>query len=76
MNKQVENMPGDWNFHPELPLENPSIFQWPIRPAFLLKWLAGNWLMLSERVMMLLVAVLLWYFCYPSLETAKYLDVP
>jgi len=60
-----------WNYHPELPLENPSIFVWPPNPDFLLKWFATNWLTLSERVMMLILAVALWAFAYPSLEDAR-----
>ena len=72
MAKETET-PGNkaWNYHPELPLENPSIFVWPPNPGFLLKWFATNWLTLSERVMMLILAVTLWAVAYPSLEDAR-----
>ena len=62
---------GDWNYHPDLPLEDPSIFQWPPDAGFLVRWFARNWLMLSERVMLLIIAVGLYLFAYPSLETAQ-----
>ena len=60
-----------WNYHPKLPLNDPSIFQWPPNPAFLLGWFGRNWLMLSERVMMLILAIALYLWAYPSLEATK-----
>lgn len=60
-----------WNYHPDLPLKDPSIFQWPPNPTFLIGWFGRNWLMLSERVMMLILAVALYLWAYPSIETAS-----
>ncbi|WP_306114356.1 MULTISPECIES: sterol desaturase family protein [unclassified Roseovarius] len=61
----------EWNYHPDLPLQDPSVFRWPPRPGFLLRWFARNWLTLSERVMMVILAVVTWLTLYPSLETAQ-----
>jgi sterol desaturase/sphingolipid hydroxylase (fatty acid hydroxylase superfamily) len=61
----------EWNYHPDLPLADPSIFKWPLEPRFLGRWVLRNWLTLSERVMMVVLATLCWLFLYPSLETAK-----
>ena len=41
-------MSREWNYHPDLPLANPSIFQWPPSPGFLGRWFVRNWLMLSD----------------------------
>ena len=71
MSENTRNSSPEWNYHPDLPLSDPSVFNWPPRPGFLIRWFATNWLTLSERVMMVLLAVLLWLFAYPSLETAK-----
>jgi sterol desaturase/sphingolipid hydroxylase (fatty acid hydroxylase superfamily) len=54
-----------------LPLDDPSIFQWPPRPDFIAAWIARNWLTLSERVMMVLLAVAAWWLLYPSLDDAR-----
>ncbi|MDB4051658.1 sterol desaturase family protein [Planktomarina sp.] len=61
----------EWNYHPDLPLADPSIFKWPPDPHFLGRWVLRNWLTLSERVMMVVLATLCWLFLYPSLGTAK-----
>ncbi|MEO3414592.1 sterol desaturase family protein [Roseovarius sp. CAU 1744] len=61
----------EWNYHPDLPLQDSSLFKWPPSPGFLARWLARNWLTLSERVIMVIVAVAAYYLLYPSLETAK-----
>ncbi len=60
-----------WNYHPELPLSDSSVFAHYNNPRFLIGWVRRNWLSLSERVLMALLAILLWYTLYPSLETAR-----
>ena len=46
-----EHVSAEWNYHPELPLKDSSVFQWPPSPGFLAAWFAQNWLTLSERMM-------------------------
>ncbi len=60
-----------WNYHPDLPLRDPSIFSWPPRPSSLASWFARNWLTLSERVLMVIVAIGLWAVAYPPLDAAR-----
>ena len=71
-NEGEKPMSREWNYYPELPLANPSIFRWPPDPRFFARWFARNWLTLSERVLMAILAIGLWFFAYPSLETAKH----
>ena len=66
-----ENKSKEWNYHPDLPLADPSPFTHLNEPIFLLKWFHKNWLSLSERVLMVIAATALWFFVYPSLEEAK-----
>lgn len=62
---------GEWNYHPALPLANPSIFRWPPDLRFLMRWVLRNWLTLSERVLMVGLAVLCWWALYPPLAAAQ-----
>ena len=62
---------SDWNYHPDLPLQDPSVFQDIKNPSAILRWFITHWLSLSEFVLMTLLAVALWIFCYPSLESTK-----
>ena len=61
----------DWNYHPDLPLADGSIFKWPPKPGFLARWFARNWLSLSERVIMVLLAVAIWLWIYPDFAATK-----
>ena len=61
----------EWNYHPDLPLQDPSPFTHLNDPKFLMTWVLRNWLTLSERVLMVILAVCIWYTVYPSLETTK-----
>ena len=66
--------PKDWNYHPEVPLADSSVFRWPPRPRYLANWFARNWLTLSERVLMAAVAMASWVWLYPSLTRTKTLS--
>lgn len=66
-----QNQSREWNYHPDLPLQDPSPFSHLKEPRFLINWLRHNWLSLSERVLMAILATALWVLAYPSLETAR-----
>ena len=57
-----------WNYHPELPLRDPSLFALGLSPRAWALWLARHWLTLSERVLMVSLAIALWAFAYPDLS--------
>ncbi|MEP2029372.1 MAG: sterol desaturase family protein [Paracoccaceae bacterium] len=66
-----ENSSTDWNYYPDLPLRDSSVFSRPTDVTFLARWIRRNWLGLSERVLLLICAIAVYYFLYPSLEQAK-----
>ena len=70
MSDTQPNSSREWNYHPDLPLADNSIFKWPPKPGFLARWFARNWLTLSERVLMVLVALAFWLWVYPDFNTA------
>lgn len=61
----------DWNYHPDLPLADKSIWQWPPSPQSIGGYFVRNWLRLSEFMVLFLLGLICWFFFYPSLETAK-----
>ena len=52
-----ENQSKEWNYHPNLPLADSSPFTHLTEPMFLLNWIYKNWLSLSERILMVAVAI-------------------
>lgn len=60
-----------WNYHPDLPLRDPSIFALGWRPRAWAGWLARHWLTLSERVLLVALSLLLWWLAYPGLDQAQ-----
>ena len=66
-----ERESGVWNYHPELPLEDPSVFAKGKGAKYFADWAVRNWISLSERVLLLLLAIFAYLFLYPSLEDAQ-----
>lgn len=64
----------DWNWHPELPISNSPIFDWPPRPLAVLKWFSRSWLRISEQSLFALCAVIVWLYFQPALELCKELS--
>ena len=61
----------EWNYHPDLPLKDPSIFSRPTDGKFIARWFARNWLTFSERVLMVVLAIAAYFTLYPSLASAQ-----
>ena len=59
-----------WNYHPELPLKDPSVFSLGWSPRAWAGWFARNWLTLSERVLLVILSIGLWHFAYPPIGVA------
>src|SRR5262245_34356927 len=59
---------GDWS--PEEPIEYPPVFVWPPRPKAFLRWFAGSpGYLLPFNAFYVLVAIVVWEFATPSVET-------
>lgn len=61
-------MSSEWHWHPDLPIPNSPVFDWPPRPLAACKWLAGYWLAISMIVIEVATACLVWYFLQPAPE--------
>jgi len=65
---------GPWNYVPDLPIETSPYFSWPPKPGKILRWLFAGWFPLSERLLILLIALGSWALFHPSLERCKTLE--
>ena len=60
-----------WHFVPAVPLSVSPYFSWPIHVAEILRWLVRGWLPLSERLIILLLALISWAWFHPALEQCR-----
>ena len=62
---------SNWNWHPELPMPNSPIASWPIQPLKMIKDLFFSWLPVSEKLLIMGIAILTWFYCSPSIDQFK-----
>ena len=64
-----------WNYRPELPIKVSPLFRLPWHPMEIIRWIIGSWLPISERLLVLGLALISWIFLHPSLERCKDFEV-
>jgi len=57
-----------WHYRPTVPINTSPLFQWPLRPIAIARWIADRWFVLGENLLILLLAVMTWHFFQPPLE--------
>ena len=60
-----------WAHTPELPIQVSPLFQWPIRPLAVLKWFWSGWFLLTEKLVILGIAMISWFWFTPPIETMQ-----
>lgn len=60
-----------WNHSPQFPLETAPYFDWPPKPAQIGAWLARTWFPITERLVIVGLAVLTWVYLTPALERCR-----
>lgn len=60
-----------WHYTPPLPLSVSPYFRWPMNPLAILKWMVGGWFPISERLIILLLAIVSWVLFHPTLERCR-----
>lgn len=61
----------DWHHKPELPIRVSPFFEWPPDPTAMVRWLWVNWFWLTERSILVGVAVICWLWLQPPLEAMR-----
>jgi sterol desaturase/sphingolipid hydroxylase (fatty acid hydroxylase superfamily) len=63
------------HYKPKDPIRYPSVFVWPAKPVAVLKWLLGYpGYILPWNLLYAVVAVLVWVYLTPSVETLRTLE--
>jgi|GEM_PF-1752242 len=56
-----------WHYIPEVPLRVSPLFRIPLQSAAIGKWIVGGWFPPTERLIILLLAAVSWFFFHPAL---------
>jgi lathosterol oxidase len=57
-----------WNYHPDLPIKNSPVFDWPWRPWQAFSKLTFRWVELSISSISLMLAIVIYNFVPPHME--------
>tara|TARA_X000000950_G_scaffold284315_1_gene387148 strand:+ start:631 stop:1524 length:894 start_codon:yes stop_codon:yes gene_type:complete len=60
-----------WNHTPKVPLQVSPFFSWPPRPMAMLKWFWNSWFFITERLIVVAIACISFYWSQPSLDKTK-----
>lgn len=64
-----------WQYTPELPLRSAPFLHWPLKVAATARHMGRSWELLTPRVLMLILAILVWRWLSPSTETTANLSL-
>lgn len=68
-------MPDDpvkgWNHHPAVPLSVSPFFTWPLRPLEMLRWVWHSWFLISEKLILVGIALVSFHWFQPPLEEVR-----
>ena len=64
-----------WNYAPDLPIKTAPYFNWPPNPKHIISWLIERWFPITERGLLVCLAVFIWVFATPALERCKTLQI-
>lgn len=59
-----------WNHHPDLPVQVSPMFRLPWRIGAVLRWFWDSWFFVSEKLLIVALALLSWTYLQPSLSVS------
>ncbi|XDZ66523.1 sterol desaturase family protein [Alphaproteobacteria bacterium LSUCC0684] len=72
--KDKTGFAGKWNHVPPVPIGVSPLFSLPLDLSAILRWTARQWLVVTERSILILISLLSWIFFQPSLEVTATLS--
>ena len=60
-----------WNHIPNVPIKVSPLFNWPLQPLEVLKWIWKSWFIITENLILIVVACISFFWFHPPLEQAQ-----
>ena len=60
-----------WNYSPEVPIAVSPVFSKPLNPTAIFKWFWDSWFLVSERLILVGIALISWFYLQPPLEQSQ-----
>ena len=60
-----------WNHIPNVPIKVSPLFNWPLKPLEVLKWIWKPWFIITENLILIVVACISFFWFHPPLEQAQ-----
>ena len=57
-----------WNYHPVVPIQVSPVFRSPFNLLSVFKWFAGSWFPISEKLILVGLALISWFYFHPELS--------
>lgn len=64
-----------WNYRPTGAIPTSPLFQWPLNPMNIARWIAGRWLVVGENLILVGLSVFVWHFLQPPLEQTANIEL-
>ena len=65
----------EWHYRPDLPIQVSPLFHWPPNFVKILLWFWNSWFLLSERLIILGLAMVSWAYFHPELARCKEIEI-
>ena len=62
---------SQWHYRPDVPIQVSPLFAWPPEPLKMARWIWGSWFVVTERSILVIVALLSWFYVQPPLEVTQ-----
>ncbi|MDG1423868.1 MAG: sterol desaturase family protein, partial [Paracoccaceae bacterium] len=60
-----------WNHIPNVPITVSPLFNWPLKSLEVLKWIWKSWFIITEDLILIVVACISFFWFHPPLEQAQ-----
>jgi len=62
---------AQWHTRPNTPSQTSPLFNWPLQPKAIWQWFAERWLVVGENTVLVVLAMISWFWFQPALEASK-----